>query len=123
MVEINNLTRRRIDEERLKKLAKKVLKGENKERELSIALVGEQRMRKINKQYRKIDKPTDVLSFEGQEIILCPSQIEKNAKKYNKNFKDELAHVLIHGILHFLGYDHCKEMQKKEQKWQKNTQK
>ena len=122
MIEINNLTKTKIDEDFLKGLAKKVLKSENGEKEdLSIAFVGEQRIKKINKKYRKQDKPTDVLSFEGGEILLCLSQIGKNAKKHKVTFKKELAHVLIHGILHNLGYNHSKEMQEKEQRWQNNT--
>ncbi len=122
MIEINNLTKRVVDKKFLTGLAKKVLKSENGVRDdLSIAIVGEQRIRKINKEYRQQDKPTDVLSFEGGEVLLCPNQIEKNAKKYKVTFKKELARVLIHGILHSLGYDHSEEMREKEQKWQNNT--
>jgi len=120
MIEIRNLTRKKIDEKFLKKLAKKVLKGENvKEGYLSIAFVGETRIRKINKQYRKRDKPTDVLSFKDRwgEIVICPEEVKKNAKIYKVTFKKELARVLTHGILHLLSCKHSKEMQEKEQKY------
>lgn len=119
-IEIRNLTRKKIDEKLLKKLAKKVLKEENvKEGYLSIAFVGETRIRKINKQYRQQDKPTDVLSFEDDwgEIIICLEQVKKNGKKYQVTFKKELARVLIHGILHLLSYKHSKKMQEKEQEY------
>lgn len=121
MIEINNLTTSKLDEEFLKRVAKKVLKGENrKEIDLSIAFVGEARMRKLNKKYRGKNKVTDVLSF-GQglnEIVVCLREIKKNAKTYNSTFKKELARVLIHAILHLLGYNH-KEMQDKEEYYAK----
>ena len=123
MIEINNLTTSKIDEEFVKGVAKKVLKGENrKEIDLSIAFVGEARMRKLNKKYRGKNKVTDVLSF-GQglnEIVVCLREIKKNAKTYNSTFKKELARVLIHAILHLSGYDH-KKMQDKEEYYVKAT--
>ena len=121
MVEINNLTTVSVDEEFLKRVAKKVLKSENrKEIDLSIVFVGEARMRKLNKKYRGKNKVTDVLSF-GQglnEIVVCLREIKKNAKIYNSTFKKELARVLIHAILHLSGYNH-KEMQDKEEYYAK----
>lgn len=125
MIEINNLTvGRGVDENFLKKIVKKVLIGENKEnKDVSIVLLGPGRMKNLNKKYRKKNKTTDVLSFQyddSGEIILCLSQIKKNARKLNISFEKELNRVLIHGILHLLGYDHedsrrkAEEMQKKE---------
>ncbi|MBU2634988.1 rRNA maturation RNase YbeY [Patescibacteria group bacterium] len=101
MIEINNLTTSEIDENFVKGVAKKVLKGENrKEIDLSIVFVGEARMRKLNKKYRNKNKVTDVLSFgdELNEIVVCLREIKKNAKTYNSTFKKELARVLTHGI-------------------------
>lgn len=121
MIEINNLTTVSVDEEFLKRVAKKVLKSENrKEIDLSIVFVGEARMRKFNKKYRGKNKVTDVLSF-GQglnEIVVCLREIKKNAKIYDSTFKKELARVLIHAILHLSGYNH-KEMQDKEEYYAK----
>jgi probable rRNA maturation factor len=112
MIEINNLTANQVDQEFLREVAKKVLISENKERlELSIVFVGQARIRELNKKYRKINKPTDVLSFNYDntgEIVICPSQIKENAKEYKSTYKKELAKVLIHGALHLLGYDHEK---------------
>ena len=115
MITINNLTKRKIDEKFFTGLAKKVLKGENREREdLSIVFVGRKRIHELNLKYRKKDKPTDVLSFgEGlNEVVICPA-IVKTEK--------EIARVLIHGILHLLGYDHSEKMRAKEKLWQDNT--
>jgi len=120
MIEINNLTTVSVDEEFLKKVAKKVLKGENrKEIDLSVAFIGEGRMRKLNKKYRGKNKVTDVLSFDGlNEIVVCLREVKKNAKGFDSTFKKELAKVLIHAILHLLGYNH-KEMQDKEEYYAK----
>jgi len=122
MIEINNLTTSSVDEEFLKRVAKKVLKGENrKEIDLSIAFIGEGKMKKLNKKYRKKNKVTDVLSFEGlNEIVICLSRVKKNAKTFDSTFKRELARVLIHAILHLSGYSH-KEMQDKEEYYAKAT--
>jgi len=106
MIEINNLTTGRVDEGFLKRVAEKVLKGENKSGTgLSIALVGEGRMRELNKRYRAKNRATDVLSFSyngSGEIAICLREVKKNVKKFNSTFKKELARVLIHGILHLL---------------------
>jgi len=108
MIEINNLTGRKIDEKFLKGLAKKVLKGENREEtDLSIAFVDKKRIKELNKKYRKKDKATDVLSFgEGlNEVVICPAMIKN---------KKNLAEILIHGILHLLGYEHGEKMEEKQ---------
>lgn len=111
MIQINNLTTVQIDEEFLKRVAQKVLEGEKTKEELSIALVGQGRIRKLNKKYRKKNRVTDVLAFPGNglgEIVICLREVKKNAKRFNSNFKTELARVLIHGILHLLKYNHEK---------------
>ena len=137
MIEINNLTYFRVDEKFLKKLAQKVLANEEKNKtELSIALVGPKRIKELNKKYRKKDRITDTLSFtynnSGQpaklreallagEIVICPQEVKKNAKRFDSTFKKELTRVLIHGILHLFGYDHegsekeAEKMRKKEE--------
>jgi probable rRNA maturation factor len=112
MVEVNNLTKQKIDKEFLKGLAKKVLKRENKTIDISIVIVGKKRIRDLNKKYREKDQATDVLSFgEGlNEIVICPEMAKSN-----------LNEVLIHGILHLLGYEHSKKMEEKEKLWQNHT--
>lgn len=140
MIEINNLTTVSIDEELLKRVAQKVLEGEKAEGDLSIALVGQGRIRKLNKKYRGKNRVTDVLAFPESkmvlekfqvnispkvktlgEIVICLREVKKNAKRFGTIFEEELAKVLIHGILHLLGYDHekeaerAKEMREKEE--------
>lgn len=115
MIEINNASAkfRNIDKSFLKKIARSILLKEypKKDIELSIVLVDSKTIRALNRKCRKKDKATDVLSFgsakeELPEIVICPEEVEKNAKE---SFKKELAKVLIHGILHIMGYEHEKK--------------
>jgi probable rRNA maturation factor len=124
MVEVNNLSEKygKLDKNFLKKIAEEVLKGEKsgKGGEISIAIVGPSEIRKLNRRYRKKDRPTDVLSFgkvrdEMPEIIICPDEVEKNGE----NFKKEMAEVVIHGVLHLLGYDHEKKKENAEKMFKK----
>lgn len=117
MIEINNLTNFVVDKTFFVGVAKKVLKGENKGTEhISVAFVSPAQIQKLNKKYRKKDKPTDVLSFakvsdfkdEVCEIIICPAVVRENAKESKLSLKKELAKILIHGLLHTQGYDHEK---------------
>jgi len=127
MIEINNLTALAVDKKFLKSVAGKILKGEKKEKkDLSVALVGPAQIKQLNKRYRRKDKTTDILSFAGEgsflgEIVICPQQVRKNAQKYKVSFKKELTQVLIHGILHLLGYDH-ERSQKEAKKMEKRQQ-
>ncbi len=115
MIEINNLTNFAVDNAFFLGVAKKVLTGENKRTQnVSVAFVTPEEIQKLNKTYRKKDKPTDVLSFEkvsefkdeAVEIIICPFVVRQNAKESKLPLKKELAKMLIHGLLHTLGYDH-----------------
>jgi rRNA maturation RNase YbeY len=127
VIEINNLTTNPIDEEFFKKTAKMILKGENKkDTDLSIALVGQGRIRELNRRYRGKNRITDVLAFLNTdmglgEIVICLKEAKKNAKRYGLTFEKELSKVLIHGILHLLGYNHeesegeAERMRKKEE--------
>ena len=108
MTEINNLTKIKIDKELLKKIAKKVLEKERKkELEVSIVLVGAERIKELNKKYKEKNQTTDVLAFsydDSGEIVICPKEVKKNSKKFSSDFQTELARVLIHGLLHLLGF-------------------
>lgn len=92
--------------------------GENKrDLDLSIALVSQAEMKRLNKEYRRKNRATDVLSFrydDSGEIIICPAEVRKNAEEFNSTFNRELIKVLIHGILHLSGYDHEKNKAKAE---------
>lgn len=116
MIEVNNLTDVAIDKDFIKRIVRKVLKGERKKiSEFSVAFINEQKMKVLNRKYRKKNQATDVLAFQYdnlKEIVICPNVVKKNAERFGLNFKTELARIFIHGILHLLGYDH--EKSKKE---------
>jgi probable rRNA maturation factor len=69
-------------------------------------------MKKINKQFRGKNKPTDVLSFAPVEeesigeILFCLDVLKKQAKDQGHSLENEFLYMLIHGVLHLLGYDH-----------------
>lgn len=94
-----------------------LLKLNIKESSFTIVLSGDEEVRALNKYYRNIDKATDVLSFEVNnskvfpinilgDIIISIPQMKKQAKEYQTGEQRELAFLVIHGLLHLLGYDH-----------------
>jgi len=99
--------------------------------ELSIVLVDKDEIQNLNAKYRGINTPTDVLSFpqpqddfEGPcllgDVVISPQVAESQAVKYQHSFEKEMAILLIHGILHLIGFDHeeseeKEEMQKREE--------
>ena len=105
--EINNLTKSKIDKRFLEKVARKTVQELNLKKfgEISIVIIGNKRIRGLNKKYLKRNRVTDVLAFDYGEIFICLPQAKKQAKKLNNILKKELAILLIHGILHLAGYD------------------
>lgn len=109
MVEINNRSRSKIDTALVKRVAEKVVKHFKREgAELSIAFVGEKVIRQLNHQYRKKDRVTDILSFEGEgmdlgELIICYVQIKRQGPRFGHTARQELIFILVHGILHLFG--------------------
>lgn len=101
--------------------------------EVSVLLTSDDRIRQLNKQFRGQDKATNVLSFSQYEnekfnpqapvalgdIILSYQTIEREAREQDKSFEHHYMHMLIHGLLHLIGYDHiepneAEEMEKLE---------
>ena len=85
--------------------------------ELSIVLTDDSEQQDLNKQWRGIDKPTNVLSFPQIEpfgpvsgilgdIVLARETLEREAVDLDKPFTDHFTHLVVHGFLHILGYDH-----------------
>lgn len=119
MIEIQNLTRESVPVAFLRKTAEKVLRAEKKSgKSLSVAIVGQKRMREMSKIYRGKKRVANVLSFPITEfglgeVVLCKKEIVKDAKKYGITIQQAMVFMLAHGILHLLGYSH-KQMEKKE---------
>jgi rRNA maturation RNase YbeY len=88
---------------------------------LSLALVDEKEMAKLNRRFFGKNKPTDVLSFEdSDEIIICLPVARLQAKQEKKKLNDEIALLFVHGCLHVAGLDHNNEKAAKEMtRWQK----
>lgn len=128
-LEINNLTRGKVNKKFLERVAKKSLNFLNFEEktEVSLVIIGEARMRKLNKKYRGKNRVTDVLVFDYGEIFICLPQAKKQAKRLGYSLKQELATLLIHGILHLAGYsdktkkDYNKMAKKQKEIWRKVT--
>ena len=92
-----------------------------KDYDLSIAFVSPKKSQKINNTYRKINKPTNILSFalseNSGEIILCPVVIKKEAKNFGKTFDQFLGFLVIHGMLHLKGFEHSSTMERLEEEY------
>ena len=136
-VDVQNLTAYLVDEKFAKKAVRKTLRHTGAKGAISVGVVfvGSRMMRKINKEYNNKDKATDVLSFGRAnqfivpekvgdylgEIIVCPQIVKDQAKQFKIDFMQEFAHVIIHGTLHLLGYEHehskadAKKMHAKEE--------
>lgn len=83
--------------------------------EISVAFVSSDTIKKVNSNYRGINKVTDVLSFEDPpEILVCLKAVKKQAKNKKQNLKKEVALVLIHSLLHVFGFDHKKDKKAQE---------
>jgi probable rRNA maturation factor len=75
-------------------------------RELTIALVSDARIRALNKQFRRKDAVTDVLSFEPSDIAIATAVARRQAREAGHSYASELKVLALHGLLHLMGYDH-----------------
>ena len=87
--------------------------------ELSVLLTDDRTIHELNREHRQKDKPTDVLSFPqpkhglGAEprllgdVVICPAVAARNAPSHAGTYDDEIALLVVHGILHVLGHDHA----------------
>lgn len=90
---------------------------------LSVAIVSASHMKKLNKSYRGIDKPTDILSFplsktEG-EIYINIAETRREAKKFDRTFENFFGFLFIHGLVHLKGFDHSSTMERIEARFRK----
>ncbi len=96
--------------------------------EFNVIIINNEEIHKINKEYRGIDRPTDVISFALEDykdikyendyrvlgdIYISIDKVREQAKEYGHSEKRELAFLAVHGLLHLLGYDH---MEKEDEK-------
>jgi probable rRNA maturation factor len=106
-----------IPERKIKEIIKFVLREMEKDNsELSLVLCNNDYIHFYNKEYRNKDYPTDVLSFvDGErmgkitylgDIIISIDKVKSQSEEYGVSFEEEFSRLLVHGILHLLGYDH-----------------
>lgn len=94
------------------KIANAAVSGVHKDSEVSIVLVDDAEIHQINREYRNMDKPTNVLSFElGDDILLGDIYISidtvmREATDAKISIEEHVAHMVVHGVLHLTGYDH-----------------
>jgi probable rRNA maturation factor len=99
--------------------------------EVSVTLLDDEGIQRLNREYREVDRPTDVLSFplwepnelwesvDGEpvslgDIFISVPRAEEQAAEYGHSFERELGFLAVHGFLHLLGYDHSTEAEEKE---------
>ena len=111
-------------QDKFMKMARKLLAEEGKEKDVNIVLCSDEFVREMNKNYRGLDKVTDVLSFEWHaefpgepemlgEIYIAREQVKRQAPEYGNTFFAEMKRVIVHGLLHLCGYDHIKAADRK----------
>ncbi len=102
--------------------------GVDEERaEVSLTLVSLEEIRELNRDYRDVDRETDVLSFPQFEsvedmpefgelclgdVVICLDKVEEQANEFGHSFERELIYLFVHSLLHLLGYDHMEEDEK-----------
>jgi len=135
-IEYRGIDEKKEYEELIEKVLKKCFEIENIEDKnfyMSIILTTPAEIRKLNKEYRDIDRETDVLSFPMYEkeeletvkkqkqewkdtlgdIVISIERVEEQAKEYGHSFEREFAYMLVHGFYHIMGEDHIEEEDKK----------
>lgn len=105
--------------------------------QVSLMICGDARIRELNREHRHKDKVTDVLSFPAHEdlrkasykmpelflgdLAICHQQTKRQAKEFKIGYWDEFIHLMIHGMIHLMGYDHevSRVEEKLMEKWEK----
>ena len=107
----------------VKEALNKFLKYLHEERDFSVSFVSDEEIRELNKEYRDIDAPTDILTFrladsdidfplgdeedsETGDIFISMESMRRNAKEFGVSENEELRRLLLHGLLHLRGLDH-----------------
>ena len=111
-----------FNEEEITRIASLTLETYQKNAELTVRFVDPKEIQYLNHTYRQMDKPTNVLAFPSNlpkeiqlecpllgDVIICPQILLKESNELNKTLDAHWSLILIHGILHLLGYDHIKD--------------
>ena len=124
IININNQIDEEVNIEKIENVCKKIILEEYQDGdfELNILLSDNETIKEYNSNFRGKSTPTDVLSFEYGlkeniigDIVISIERIKEQAENFNNSFEEEFFYILIHGVLHILGYNH-KETDEKEEK-------
>ena len=103
----------------------KIVKIDKKHSTLTIRFIDKKESAKLNRQYRYKNGPTNILSFPDEpipgflsksfgDLVICAPLVAEEAQVQDKIIEDHFAHLVVHGFLHLLGYNHVKEREAKE---------
>jgi len=113
IVLLDNQRKRRVDRGRLRGVLHAAADALGVGGAVSLVLTGDRTVRRLNRDFRGKDKPTDVLSFPGPheegnlgDIVISVETAARNARAFTRTFFQELDILTLHGFLHVLGYDH-----------------
>ena len=116
-----NQTKSRVPRQHLSRLLeftqtrlirRKVISKADREKDLTLVFLSRAKAKSLNMQFRGKAYATDVLSFEPMEptslgeLIFCPEVLKKQASEHHLSYRDELAYMTLHGLLHLLGFEH-----------------
>ena len=125
-MKINFINEAKINVTEYKKLIREIFKFDKSKTIMNIIFVTDEEIQRINREYRNIDRITDVISFalndekdflikteEIGDIFICVDQAIRQANEYNHSIEREIGFLSVHGYLHLHGYDHMTEEDEK----------
>ncbi len=128
MIDVFSVTVEITEAERtgIERAAEAALKSEGRSGDLTILIDTPERIRTLNREFRNVDRVTDVLTFpawEGEislsadgylgDIMICYDRAKEQAEEFGHSLRRELSFLAVHGVLHLLGYDHMTEADEK----------
>ena len=113
VVLLNRQRRQRVSPARLRRVLSGAAEALSVSGEISLVLAGDRLLRRLNRDYRGKDRPTDVLSFPGDggeaglgDVVISVETAGRNARRFGRSLLQELDVLALHGLLHVLGHDH-----------------
>ena len=113
VVVLDRQRRQRVDAPRLRRVVRAAGRAVRVEGEVAVVLAGDGLLRRLNREFRGLDRPTDVLSFPGEggeeglgDVVISVPTAARYARRRGHSVLRELDILALHGFLHVLGYDH-----------------
>lgn len=119
-IDIRNMqSKRKLDRGFIRRVVRETLKRETSSGEVSLVFADDEHVKELNRKYRSVDRETDVLAFPMDDheilgdIVISVDRLEEQALRYKQSFEKEMARLIIHGVLHLLGYGNGTRQQAK----------